>query len=222
MIPVERLRAHHANVRSDLGDLTELAASIRAVGLLQPLVVTPVADGMYEVVDGNRRLAAAVQAGAKALPCLAAKAQGEDGQLAIMLAAALHQALAPLDQAQAFAALRSRGLTVTEISRRTGYSPRTVSGRLLLLGLPDEARDMVRTGELTVTDAEELARQVRDTKTGTTRTAGPRAPWFTTSHPLARAAAAVCDHQDTRRLLGPACGQCWEQQIRTDALGGGS
>lgn len=215
-IPIERLRPHHSNIRTDLGDLSELAASIRAVGLLQPLVVVP-AGGDYEVLDGNRRLAAARLAGAKALPCLATRLGDADHQTSVMLAAAMHQALAPLDQAQAFLALRNSGLSVPDIARRTGYSTATVSARLMLIDLPDEVQDMVRDKEINVTEATNLARQVRRTKAGTAVTTAPKGAWFTSQHRLAKAVMSRCAHLETRRLIGGAgCGQCWEEEIRFD------
>ena len=62
-IPLDRLQPHPKNPRRDLGDLTELAESIRKEGLLQPLVVIPAAPGVYTVVIGHRRRAAAIKAG---------------------------------------------------------------------------------------------------------------------------------------------------------------
>lgn len=212
MIPVDQLHPNPANIRADLGDLTELTASIRAVGLLQPLVVVPrPRGGGWTVIDGHRRLAAAKAAGAAALPCLAAKATDADQQVTLMLAAAMHRELDALDQAEAFRALRNRGLTVGEIARRTGYSPATVNARLTLTSLPAEARDMVRHREITVTQAVSLAR------TGTTHT--KKAAYFTGKHRLAARVRELCAHGTLRTLVGGVgCGQCWEEAIREEAL----
>ena len=80
MIPIGMLEHHPENPRKDLGDLTELAASIKANGIMQNLTVVPgrtekIEDGtqekqFYLVVIGNRRLEAAKMAGLEALPCV--------------------------------------------------------------------------------------------------------------------------------------------------------
>jgi len=217
MIPLEQLHPNPRNVRDDLGNLTELAASIRAVGLLQPLVVTKRQAGGWLIVDGHRRYQAALVAGANALPCVARRGDGDD--TAVMLAAAMHKQLGPLEQAAALDRLRRRGLGVADIANRTGYTQATVRARLDLLALPVEAQRMLEHGQLTVTAATDLARQVRAAGTGTARAAVKRSAWFTKSHPLADAVRAACTHADDRTLVGGVgCGQCWEDAIRRAAV----
>lgn len=220
MIPVDSLRPSPANARTDLGDLEELAASIRAVGLLQPLVVHQVRGG-WQVVDGHRRLAAAKLAHARALPCIAVRPGDEQRDTTLMLAAAMHKQLEPIEQGRAFQRLREAGMSVVEIARTTGYTPRTVANRLLVATLPVEVQDMVDEGEMTVTQATDLARQVRRQSSGSTTatSAGTsRTGWFNTVHPLAGDARRRCDptdHRATRQVLGGvACGPCWEDAIR--------
>ena len=222
-IPIDRLRANPANIRRALGDLDELAASIRSTGgtLLQPLVVSPLPDGGFELVDGHRRLEAAKRLGLKTLPCIAAPKGDQEQKIATMLAAAMHKQLTPLELADAFQSLRNRGLTVAEIARRTGYSTSTVSSRLLLLTLPRETRDRVQHKEISVADAERMARDLRDNKTGSA-VLGPKATWFGPKHRLAQAVVERCEHIETRRKVGGAgCGQCWEEIIRADERAGG-
>lgn len=216
MIPIERIHQNTANIRGDLGDLTELAASIREVGLLQPLVVTPSGDG-WLILDGHRRHAAAKLAGARALPCLASKRGDVDGQISTMLAAAMHKQLEPIDQARAFARLRARRMTVANIARRTGYSTSTVQQRLLLIDLPDEVQQMVATGKVGLGEATRLAREVRDRGSGSTRHRVARgAAWFGRTHRLAATVRAACDHDERTKVGGVGCGQCWEAGIRAD------
>ena len=213
-IPIERIRPNPRNVRADLGDLTELAASIRMHGLLQPLVVQQ-AQGGWLILDGHRRHAAALLAGALALPCIGVRAGDDDHQDTVMLAAAMHKSLTPLEQARAFRRLRQRGLTVSEIAKRTGYTPRTVGARLSLLTLPAEAQEMVEDKTLTVAAATDLARQVKAEGRGETRVPTvQREIHFGAAHPLAGPASTACSHLDTRQRVGVACGQCWEQVIR--------
>ena len=216
LIPIGRIRPNPANIRRDLGDLTELAASIRARGVLQPLVVRPSGTG-FVVVDGHRRLAAARLAGRPGVPCLAVKGGGGGEDIQLMLAAAMHKALEPVERSAAFKALRNRGMTVAEIARATGYAGSTVTSGLLLADLPAEAKDMVSRKELTVREATDIARQVRATSTGTVVVREPKALHFTPEHRLASVVRARCVHQATRVVLGKAgCGSCWEYVIRAD------
>ena len=69
MIAVSDLVAHPGNVREDLELTAEFCASIASAGVRIPLLVTPVEGGGYRVIEGHRRLAAAVKAGLEAVPC---------------------------------------------------------------------------------------------------------------------------------------------------------
>lgn len=217
-IPVEKVFPDRSNVRAELGDVTELARSLSAVGMLQPIVVRPRGAGTWTIVDGHRRYQAALLADLKTVPCIAIRPHGEPEKTALMLAAAMHEQLKPLEQARAFAALRDDAhMSTTTIALRTGYTTATVRNRLALLDLPGDAQDMVIAGELTVTDAQNLARQVARTGSGTARVAAPRARHFTKHHPLGEFVASVCTHKDARQLVGGVgCGECWERAIRDD------
>lgn len=222
MVPITELHPNPANIRDDLGtdeELDELARSIRAVGLLQPIVVTRAPDG-WLVIDGHRRLEAARRAGAKALPCVAKRPTDPTSQVPEMLAAAMHKNLTTLEEARAFHNLRLRRLSVADIARMTGYQQSRINRRLLLLDLPVEAQDMVETGELGVTEAETLAREVRASGSGEVTkqpTKATRPAQFTAAHKLAGAVTAACSHTETRQVVGRVgCGGCWEKAIRED------
>ena len=77
-LPIARLREHPANVREDLGDLDELAASIRSHGILQPVVVqpNPAEPGTFLILAGHRRTAAAALAGLSTVPVTVRAAAG--------------------------------------------------------------------------------------------------------------------------------------------------
>jgi ParB family chromosome partitioning protein len=224
MVDVADLRPHPTNVRTDLGDLTELAASITAVGLLQPLLVKPRPAGGWIVVDGNRRLGALQLTLVKRVLCVMREAGDSADDVAVMVAAALHKQLAPLDLAEAFKALRNRGMAVAQIARATGYATRTVASRLMLLDLPDEAQRMIVEKRLSLADAENLAETLAVKPHATTRArSAVKSAWLTKNHPLAVAARSACaglaGHNGTRAMVGGvACGQCWEDAIRVDTL----
>lgn len=220
LVPVADLALHPSRIRVDLGELDELTASIRAVGLLQPLLVTARPGAKVTVIDGVRRHAALVNARVDKALCLVLEPGDVSRDIATMLAAAMHKGLTPLEQADAFAALRHRGLTQRQIARATGYSMRTVGARLILADLPDDAKALVVERKLTLADAEDLAKQLRGGVKASTRPSSPvKARWLGKTHPLAKKVADGCGHGGTRQMVGGVgCGQCWESAIRDDAV----
>jgi ParB family chromosome partitioning protein len=143
MVPVEWLAHHPDNPRKDLGDLTELAESIRANGILQNLTIVPVEDdgehnsvaGMYWVVIGNRRFEAAMMAGLNELPCVVSDMDHKT-QVATMLQENMQRAdLTVYEQAEGFQMMMDLGFKPKEISEKTGFSEKTVKDRLKLTKL---------------------------------------------------------------------------------------
>lgn len=222
-IPVAQLRANPANVRSDLGDLTELTASIRAQGVMQPLIVTrrPTPAGtVYVLVDGHRRAAAAKAAGIGDLSCLVIEQQTAEQETASMLAVAMHRGLEPMDQARAFRKLRDAGWSTMQIANRTGHGIGTIRDRLALLELPAKAQKMVEEKEVTLGAAKDLGRQLRRSASGSAAKAGPKNTYFDRHHPAADDARDRCTpgHREHRSMVGGvACGQCFEAAILTRA-----
>jgi ParB/RepB/Spo0J family partition protein len=217
-VKVSQLKANARNVRKNLGDLDELTNSIRQNGILQPLVIGRPEQGIAPVIDGHRRLAAAKAAGLESVPCIVSGVAG-DSATVTMLAAAMHKQLEPLELAKAFQGLLDRGLTNADIARRTGYSTSTISSRLLLLELPAEVQQQLRTHAMSIAEGVSLARQLRGGRSGTARL-GQRANWFTKDHRLYGGARARCsiEHGDQRITYWGICGPCWEQEIRDDAV----
>ena len=148
LIQTDELHPHPDNPRKDLGDLTELADSIKANGVLQNLTVVPRIvtgnllgntwqDG-YTVVIGHRRLAAAKLAGLKELPCIVSD-MGLRDQVRTMLMENIQRAdLTIYEQAQGFQMMMDMGDTVEDIARKSGFSQSTVRRRVKLLALDQE------------------------------------------------------------------------------------
>lgn len=159
-VELERLVPHTGNVRRDVGDVTELAASIAEVGVLEPLLVAPHPDqpGDYLVIAGHRRLAAAQLACVPAVPCLVrTDLTAWVDILTAMLAENLHRSdLTPIEEAVAYEQLQLAGLDTAAIAKRTGRGRRTVEQRLQLMGLPDQVRDKVHARQITIGDAAAL------------------------------------------------------------------
>lgn len=217
MIQTSDIRPNKRNVREDLGDLTELAGSLRANGIQQPIIVTDQVTH-YELVDGARRHGAAVLAAIKVMPAIVTEISGTRPTLVTMLAAAMHKQLTPLEQAKAFLNLKRDGMTIQSIAQATGYTRNTIQNRLLLLELPAEVLDMVTDGDLTLAEAQGMARQVRSTGTATGTRTAPRSTWLTKSHRLAQHVTRACNHDPATVTLvgGVGCGACWEDIIRAD------
>lgn len=138
MIPRSRLEPHPDNPRKDLGDLTELAASIKRSGLLQNLTVVPHPDkpDMYRIIIGHRRFAASGIAGIEELPCSIEEMSPAD-QVATMLAENMQRNdLTLTDQVDGMQLMMDLGENIKAIASKTGLSETSVRKRVTLSVLP--------------------------------------------------------------------------------------
>jgi ParB family transcriptional regulator, chromosome partitioning protein len=150
-IPLELVRPNPRQPRRrfDEDALAELAESIAARGVLQPIVVRPLPSGHYELVAGERRLRAARIAELESIPAVVRQADERD-QLDLALAENMARVdLNPVEEARACAMLvDDLGLTKEEVGRRVGRSRVAISNLIRLLDLPEEALDLIERGEL--------------------------------------------------------------------------
>jgi len=146
LVPIEWLEHHPDNPRKDLGDLTELADSIRANGILQNLTIVaapadedcPAQYRTFYVVIGNRRMEAAKLAGLKELPCVLSDMDHKT-QVATMLQENMQrQDLTIYEQAQGFQMMMDLGFNEDQIAEQTGFSKTTVKRRLKMAELDPE------------------------------------------------------------------------------------
>jgi ParB family chromosome partitioning protein len=145
-IPVSLLTAHPGNVRRDLDLSPDFLASIEANGVLVPLRITSGADGAFRVIDGHRRLAAAVQTGLTESPADLAsdRADDEPGQFLDMWNAHRHRnPLTPIEEADALFAAREAGATKARIRKSTGLKPPEINAALTAARLCDDTRATV-------------------------------------------------------------------------------
>lgn len=137
----------------------ELAASIREVGVLQPILVRQGEGGKsYEVVCGSRRFAAARAAGLEEIPAVIREMTDDQVVEIQMIENLQREDLSPIDEAEGYQTLINRGRTVEEIAASTHKSKATVYGRLQLLNLPPAARKALQTGKMTASVAGVIAR----------------------------------------------------------------
>jgi ParB family chromosome partitioning protein len=127
-----------------------LASSVRAQGLLQPVVVRPRAAGGWELIAGERRWRAAKDAGLATLPALVREADDRDTLLLSLVENVAREQLSAVEEARAYALLLDEfGLSLGEVAERVGKAKPTVSNRVRLLDLPDEVLWMLARGEMT-------------------------------------------------------------------------
>jgi ParB family transcriptional regulator, chromosome partitioning protein len=151
MVPVSDLAAHPGNVRTDLNLTPEFLASIASEGVRIPLLITEAQDGGWRVIEGHRRLAAAIQAGLAEVPCDidSARAGDEAGQYLDMLLANADSYRANYragEEAAALFAAAEAGATRTRLRKATGRTAAQVKTAIAAGSLPAETR--ARAAEL--------------------------------------------------------------------------
>ncbi len=154
MLEVAHLRVSRLNPRRDVGDVTELAASIRRVGVLAPLLVTPDGAGGYLVLAGQRRLAAARKAGLAKVPAIVRRMGEREREIAMLIENVQRVDLSPLEIATVYARLmKLHGLNQREVAEVCGMSQTHVSHHLALLNLPKALVGQVHRGEVSLAEA---------------------------------------------------------------------
>lgn len=166
MIPTEKLHPHPDNPRKVIGDVSELAESIKANGILQNLTVVPNNDNWddFTVIIGHRRLAAAKQAGLTELPCAVVE-MTEKEQLSTMLTENMQRSdLTVYEEAKGCQLLLDLGDTVAEVAEKTGFSESKIRRRVKLCELDEEAFKESQIRQPTLADYDRL-NQIKDIET---------------------------------------------------------
>ena len=135
--------------RFDPEALAALTESVKASGIIQPLLVRPIPTGGYELIAGERRLRAARDAGLERVPVLIRDPGEEERLQQALIENMVREDLNPVEEARACEALvRDLGLSKQELARRVGRSRPALSNLIRLLELPDEALEMIEAGKL--------------------------------------------------------------------------
>ena len=150
-LPVDLIAPNPNQPRKHFGEdaLVGLADSVKERGLLQPVLVRPVPGGTYELIAGERRWRAAQLAGLRPIPAII-RPHGDAESLELALIENMaREDLNPVEEARAVAALvEDLGLSQEEAGRRLGRSRVAISNLLRLLDLPDEALELIESGQL--------------------------------------------------------------------------
>ena len=137
--------------------LSELADSISANGLLQPIVVRDNGNGYYSIIAGERRWRASKMAGLTEVPVVILNVDDAKASELALVENIQREDLSPVEEAEAYKALSDKySLTQEQISDRVGKSRAEIANKLRLLELPDEVLDMISSGELSYGHARAL------------------------------------------------------------------
>lgn len=150
MIALDRLEPNPNQPRIEIGDLTDLIASIREKGVLEPLLVRPSeVGGRFMIISGERRYRAAREAGLRELPCIEMEVDDRAVAEIALIENLQRKDLTPYEEADGLMVLVERfGYTHEEISRKIGKSRSSVTESLTIAGLPADIRELCRRADI--------------------------------------------------------------------------
>jgi ParB family transcriptional regulator, chromosome partitioning protein len=158
-LPLERLRPgkYQPRTRMDEGSLYELAESIKSQGVMQPILVRPVGEGLYEIIAGERRFRAARLAGLDSVPVLVKAVADEAAAVMALIENIQREDLNPLEEAQGLQRLVSEfQLTHEQAAQAVGRSRSAASNLLRLLQLAEPVQQLLMAGDLDMGHARAL------------------------------------------------------------------
>ncbi len=148
LVPIDRIDPNPHQPRQVMGDLSELIASISEKGILEPLVVRQRGD-RFQIVAGERRYQASVQAGLRELPVVVRDVDDTEVIELALIENLQRKDLTPFEEAEALYGLADRcGYTHEDLARRLGKSRTSVTESLTLQAMPEEVRNLCRLADI--------------------------------------------------------------------------
>src|SRR5256712_1951620 len=148
LIPIDKLDPNPDQPRTEIGDLTELTASIREKGVLEPLLVKPTM-GRWMIIAGERRWRSAKDAGLTELPCIEMDVDDRAVAEIALIENMQRKDLTPWEEADGLRALCDRfGYTHEDVARKVGKSRSTVTEALSIASLPESIREICRQADI--------------------------------------------------------------------------
>ena len=148
MVPIEEIEANPDQPRQHLGDLAELSASIREKGILEPILVRPL-DGKYQIIAGERRFRAAVEAGLAEVPCVVREVEGSEAMELALIENLQRRDLDAFEEAEGLRSLvDSFGYTHEQVAERIGKSRTSITESLSIATMPQSVRDLCRLADI--------------------------------------------------------------------------
>ena len=149
LIPIDKIDPNPDQPRTEIGDLTELTASISEKGVLEPLLVKPTM-GRWMIIAGERRWRAATAAGLKDLPCIEMDVDESAVAEIALIENMQRKDLTPWEEADGLRALCERfGYTHEDVARKVGKSRSTVTEALSIASIPKDIREICRSSDIT-------------------------------------------------------------------------
>jgi ParB family transcriptional regulator, chromosome partitioning protein len=167
MIAIERLQPNVSQPRKDMGDLKELAESVRDKGVLEPLLVRSLPrTEKYLIISGERRYQAAQLAGLREVPCIEKEVNDSETLEIALIENLQRKDLTPLEEADGFHALAERfALTHEEIARRLSKGRSSITESLSLRSIPDSIKALcIENRILSKSQLLQVARQPSEAK----------------------------------------------------------
>jgi ParB/RepB/Spo0J family partition protein len=179
-LPIEQVHPNPHNVREDVGDVTEMAESIKGSGIVEPLIVVTTAaywaatadeadagatDFGWVIIAGHRRRAAAEKAGRATVPCIVRdRYAGPEGRLVMLIENLHREDLKEMEEARGFLELSRPPFNLSQraIAAGVGCSQSKVAKRISLLSLPEDIQADVAAKRMEISEAVELARFADD------------------------------------------------------------
>ena len=148
VIPIEDIEPNPRQPRQNLGDLAELTASVREKGVLEPLLVREV-GGRFQIIAGERRFRAAVEAGYAELPCIIREASDAEMMELALIENLQRKDLTAFEEADGLVVLaESYGYTHEMMAEKLGKSRSSVTEVLSLTSMPEEIRELCRLADI--------------------------------------------------------------------------
>jgi ParB family chromosome partitioning protein len=148
LIPIEQIEPNPDQPRQVMGDLSELIASIGEKGIIEPLVVRQRGD-RFQIIAGERRYQAAVQAGLRDLPVVVRDVDDTEVIELALIENLQRKDLTPFEEAEALHGLAARcGYTHEDLARRLGKSRTSVTESLALASMPEDVRNLCRLADI--------------------------------------------------------------------------
>src|ERR1700756_2787837 len=159
-IPIDSIDPNPYQTRRRINEsaLEELSQSIRATGVVQPVVLRPIANSRYQIVAGERRWLASKRAGKTSIPAVVRQISNEQSMEITIIENLQREDLNPVEQARAFERLsREFGLTQEQIASRTGKDRASIANFIRLLKLPQVVQEALEDGRLSFGHGKVLA-----------------------------------------------------------------
>jgi ParB family transcriptional regulator, chromosome partitioning protein len=149
LLPIDKLDPNPDQPRTEIGDLSELTASIREKGVLEPLLVRPTMTGRWMIIAGERRWRAGTAAGLKELPCIEMDVDDSAVAEIALIENMQRKDLTPWEEADGLRALCERfGYTHEDVARKVGKSRSTVTEALSIASMPEPIRKICRDADI--------------------------------------------------------------------------